>query len=649
MMGAFNIFSTRGWRRTGLYNIALVAILGILLIVWFCISYSRQPYSLLFSTTLIRRGRCKDTANLNIILHLILNIISTGILSSSNFFMQIVTSPSRPEIDVAHAYLRSLDIGFQSLRNVPSLSHFKQSCWLLLLLSTIPIHLLFNSAIFETRVQENAWNLTIATEEFIRVGQYWPPGASLTTSGASSPALEFCSVGDVRDQYGVPGCSRRVAGYGYVVEIGEYWKQAGTARESLKDISRKASSWDLLETERCMREFRPTEPRARYKSLVIIVDTGTTEPRGWRRTDVYDFDPKTNLLETWDPHVPPSQLNSLWYSAFCSQGTYQTNVCGRLLGLGTDKLEDTNHITKEVKPISFLDDGLDGATTSLEVAKGYRAKLRTLNIRHCVAEPMEGCQVRVYNFLILIVTLCAVTKVAACSILVWRLKHTPLVTPGDALESFIAFPDHSTDGVSTMSIHDSQVLEFSPRRHYNGFENNGTILTIQPRRYQGHPRKLSHAVSRRIWVQACYPISVSLVAILIVTGVTFTWPLSGSFGPSLDSSIFSIGEPVNPIQALLVANLPQLILSFCYLLINNLFTQLQAEQEWNSYAQTYKPLRVSYPEGGQLSTYRLQLPYKYSVPLIAMSAVLHWLVSNSIYFLVIDGGMSNILRALWET
>ena len=54
-------------------------------------------------------------------------------------------------------------------------------------------------------------------------------------------------------------------------------------------------------------------------------------------------------------------------------------------------------------------------------------------------------------------------------------------------------------------------------------------------------------------------------------------------------------------------------------------------QEWSSYAENRKPLRVSSPSKGQRSTYTLQLPYKYAIPLLVVSGALHWFVSQSIF------------------
>ena len=88
----------------------------------------------------------------------------------------------------------------------------------------------------------------------------------------------------------------------------------------------------------------------------------------------------------------------------------------------------------------------------------------------------------------------------------------------------------------------------------------------------------------------------------------------------------------------LLANSPQILLSVSYFAYNALYTRIQVEKEWNSYSTNYKPLRVTNPKGEQLSTYRLQLPYHYSIPLAAVSILLHWLVSNTIYVFLIEGG-----------
>jgi hypothetical protein len=54
-------------------------------------------------------------------------------------------------------------------------------------------------------------------------------------------------------------------------------------------------------------------------------------------------------------------------------------------------------------------------------------------------------------------------------------------------------------------------------------------------------------------------------------------------------------------------------------------------KEWSDFAHERKALRVTTPSGGQRSTHYLQLPYGYALPLLAASAVLHWLTSQAIF------------------
>ena len=86
---------------------------------------------------------------------------------------------------------------------------------------------------------------------------------------------------------------------------------------------------------------------------------------------------------------------------------------------------------------------------------------------------------------------------------------------------------------------------------------------------------------------------------------------------------------------ILIVNAPQLCLSFVYFFVNGLLTSMLLSIEYSDYATTRKGLRVSNPEGHQRSTYYLQLPYRYAGTLIVLSALLHWLFSQSIFLALI--------------
>lgn len=94
---------------------------------------------------LLFEGDCTKTRNLNIGSHLLINILSTLLLSASNYGMQCLSSPTRSEVDKAHAKRHWLDIGVLSIRNTHNISKRRVRLWLLLGASSLPLHLLYVS------------------------------------------------------------------------------------------------------------------------------------------------------------------------------------------------------------------------------------------------------------------------------------------------------------------------------------------------------------------------------------------------------------------------------------------------------------------------------------------------------------------------
>ncbi|KAF7532875.1 hypothetical protein G7054_g7579 [Neopestalotiopsis clavispora] len=575
-------------------------------------------------------------------------------------------------------FLRSLKIGLQSPTNLPFLSRTKQIGWVLLLLSSIPLHLFFNSAIYNTAYQSLDWNVTVATEHFVQNGienqTYWLPGASLAVSGSSSPAQAinttyYTSYGS--DYFRLLSTNEPILGFGKSIKYG-YWNQSGDndLRQQIATTAQHCANWTQLNSQSCMDEFRPYKFQTEYKNVVIVVSSGQSQEEGWRRDQIFDINSE-NQTDYWNSKVPPDVVNSLWFWGPCavsdkpqyhdvvdyvngSDPTYDgyeyehykkelrayDHSCGRIFGLNTSQPPYQAKVN-DVVPISFSDPGTSGNNTAEELSEGYEAHLgaRSLQIDHCLAEPVV-CQVRASNTLFLIVIICVLFKIATCSFLLLTLKDISLVTPGDAIESFISDPDPVTKGLGSLALPVAQGLETNPRKIYSTVRFPELTLSLRPRRWVAETRRVYSAVYRGIWVQAYYPIFLILAALLI--GTVFSGLVGGgdfkTFGKSEDPHTVQFGSAqLDYLSTLIVVNIPQVLLSFVYLTVNTLYTQLQVEQEWNAYAREYTPLRVSYPAGEQTTTYRLQLPYKYSIPLVVVSILLHWIVSNSIFLLVVEG------------
>lgn len=92
---------------------------------------------------LIYKGDCSTVKQLDQWLHLLINLLGTGMLSASNYCMQLQAAPTRENVDKAHGDGKWLDIGIPSQRNLKYLSTWRRVSWALLALTSIPIHLMW--------------------------------------------------------------------------------------------------------------------------------------------------------------------------------------------------------------------------------------------------------------------------------------------------------------------------------------------------------------------------------------------------------------------------------------------------------------------------------------------------------------------------
>lgn len=96
---------------------------------------SRDEVGLLYA------GDCDTVKQLGRWTHLLINVLSTKLLSASNYCMQLQTAPTRMEFDKVHEKGDWMDIGILSLKNLRHISRGRQVIWVLLVLSSVPIHL----------------------------------------------------------------------------------------------------------------------------------------------------------------------------------------------------------------------------------------------------------------------------------------------------------------------------------------------------------------------------------------------------------------------------------------------------------------------------------------------------------------------------
>ncbi|KAI0861198.1 hypothetical protein F4860DRAFT_524624 [Xylaria cubensis] len=628
-------FSQKGWRRTAIINVVLACTCDLILLICLLISIS-QPGASLAQPSIIFDGSCTTSSTLNLFLHFLINVVSTAVLSSSNFFMQILNAPSRQEINRAHSWLQSLDIGIPSIKNLRHLSKPKSASWLIFLITSVPIHLLFNSSVFETTYEGCQWHMTMATEAFTQAAPYFSPGASLSPAGSLGPVAK--PAWEPSPYY--------IGGYGETVSINQYWNATSVVRQKIASVAEKSHSWVFLSAAQCYSEYASCNPRKKYGDVVLILDSTASEA-GWARSDIFTFDPSTNLSARWDTHIPPGTINSLWFSTQCNKTREKsssgrddacTNTCLGAMGVDEYQFDLSKTLLTAHEPwhISFFPAVRLHNKTLFEKGLNFNDQFDSFRVDHCLAEPIQtSCKVGISNVLLLIVILSILIKVIQGGIVVWKLPSTSLVTPGDAIESFILYPDPVTEGLGTLDIVDARRIEYS-----------GLKLTteIQPRKWKESPRRLRHIIPYGTWIKT-YSLLFAGVVLLSAGFAASSLSTRNNYSESLDHSdgvlsieLWNYHQPPGYIATALFANTPQLILSVCYFSYNSLLTQFNVEKEWNAFSISYQPLRVSYPAGQQVSSYRLQLPYRYSVPLILVSIALHWVLSNAVFLYINEGG-----------
>lgn len=130
-----------GW-RTGAMLSALLASVSLLLNLGVAI-WALKAYGLRSALVEVARGDCRNVQEINTLIHLGINAMSTALLSGSNYCMQCLSAPTRKDVDKAHAKGQWVDIGVPSVRNLRSISRKKVFLWWCLGLSSIPLHLMY--------------------------------------------------------------------------------------------------------------------------------------------------------------------------------------------------------------------------------------------------------------------------------------------------------------------------------------------------------------------------------------------------------------------------------------------------------------------------------------------------------------------------
>ncbi|KAL7622765.1 hypothetical protein AAE478_006443 [Parahypoxylon ruwenzoriense] len=152
-----------GWRGGVIFN-SLISFL-ILVVGIICLILVIAKTRLLSGESAIYAGDCTRAEHINVGIHIVINVCGIAILSGANYVFQVLSSPTRSEVTVAHGNKRWLDIGVPSLRNFAYISKFRTTVAAILLLSAVANQVIYNAVIFTTRNAVN-YDVLFITQSF---------------------------------------------------------------------------------------------------------------------------------------------------------------------------------------------------------------------------------------------------------------------------------------------------------------------------------------------------------------------------------------------------------------------------------------------------------------------------------------------------
>lgn len=255
------------------------------------------------------------------------------------------------------------------------------------------------------------------------------------------------------------------------------------------------------------------------------------------------------------------------------------------------------------------------------------------HVQYCLSRHRENeCSLFFNIWLMLAVIFCGVVKTV---VMVWIcVRHSRtqnLRTFGDAVNSFLSREDAATQDLCLVSS--------------KAFVRTG----LQP-----HEPQLCTNSPQRWWVSAgvkqfCTTLGATILYIILFS-IALYYAIVGAAGGPLD---FDFGQ-VNILALarvtadntgsseivpnLLVANIPQVAFSLLYMLHSNAWAKIYMAVEFDKYRQRPTGLRVSdVRRGAQRKSRFFDLPIIWTLSIIATSATLHWLTSQALFLVRIDG------------
>lgn len=232
----------------------------------------------------------------------------------------------------------------------------------------------------------------------------------------------------------------------------------------------------------------------------------------------------------------------------------------------------------------------------------------------------------------LAVILCGVIKTSVMIRIYLRYSRTPRIRSiGDAINSFLNREDQTTKDLCLVP--------------------SGVFVKTGLQPYEPQPCTNNR---QRWWISAgvkqFWTTLVVTMLYIVIFSIALYFAVVGAAGGAFDFdigyvNILALARVTRDsdgsseiVPNLIVANIPQMAFTFLYMLYNNLWSKIYLGIEFEKFRKRPKGLRVSeVRRGAQRGSRFFDLPVHWTLTIIAISATLHWLTSQALFLVRIDG------------
>ncbi|RPA74348.1 hypothetical protein BJ508DRAFT_418645 [Ascobolus immersus RN42] len=563
-------------------------------------------------------GSCETAKTMNGWWKVGVTILATLAMGAGNYTMQCLVAPTRREIDKAHGSQKWVDVGVGSVRNLKYVARRRGVVWGVMMLCGLVMGLVFNSIIFISWAdyEYGLMTMTSGTVEKVRLGQRpivnsetcWNP----VYQNTNPPTPFFRYPNDTRST---------------PLRFAEIEK---TIYETFNlSATRLDADFERLEAEECVRTYHK-QLVTDHSTLILVVE---------------DKDENLAFVEANGPVCSFSQRDNALIHEL-SDEPFDWICAAHFQQLGKTE-ECTLELAMEI---------VKGGNWSIPVKSlPFDEKDRILPISHCLSEKREEqCQLLI-SALLLTVIIATQSLILVCLLITlyfaWTTRKRPLepskvdvarddrplVTVGDAIESFLARNDDFTKGLALSDVRHFRQGWLCSAWIPQG-ERHGLI-------WDGKARRWGAAISAWRWTGTLL-LSLLTIILTLVVLLVYARPMLPPGKPIFDPvelyRTLTTDDPstttllplqrLSQLQAVVLANAPQALLALLYHALNQLLTHYHLPQEVLNFTTERKPLRVSSPSGEQRTSYFLTLPWRYSIPFSVATMIVSWGVGQSWMF-----------------